>query len=273
MIIWLASYPKSGNTWVRAFLASYLYANSSETLFEKMSKIRAFPKKNYFEGIVKEEDIKKNPMIIFKYFIEAQKKYNQNKSLKIIKTHNFWGSIDGFDFSNLENTYGGIYIVRDPRSVAVSYAHHAKLSLEESVDALLNENRLGTNNEFYYEARSSWKSHYLSWMGSPAPKILIKYEDLIEEPFEQFKKILEFINKFLNKKIIIDDEKINKSINESSFDNLSKLEENRPFPEKLNDVKFFRKGLSEEWKKVLNPELAKKIEVSFIDEMKQLNYI
>ena len=102
MIIWLASYPKSGNTWVRAFLASYLYANSSETLFEKMSKIRAFPKKNYFEGIVKEKDIKKNPMMIFRYFIEAQKKYNQNKSLKILKTHNFWGSIDGHDFSNLD---------------------------------------------------------------------------------------------------------------------------------------------------------------------------
>ena len=273
MIIWLASYPKSGNTWVRAFLASYLYTNNSETLFEKMSKIRAFPKKNYFEGIVEEKDIKKNPMLIFKYFIEAQKKYNENKSLKILKTHNFWGSIDGHDFSNLENTYGGIYIVRDPRSVAVSYAHHAKLPLKESVDALLNENRLGTNNKFYYEARSSWKNHYLSWMGSPAPKILIKYENLIKEPFEQFQKILEFINKFLTKKIEINDEKIKKAIYESSFDQLSKLEQNQPFSEKLNDVKFFRKGLCEEWKTVLNPELIKKIEDSFSNEMKQLNYI
>ena len=110
-------------------------------------------------------------------------------------------------------------------------------------------------------------------MGSPVPKILIKYENLIEEPFEQFKKILEFINKFLDKKIIIDEQKIEEAINESSFKNLSKLEENQPFPEKLNDVKFFRKGISEEWKKVLNPVLVKKIEACFGDEMKKLNYI
>ena len=102
---------------------------------------------------------------------------------------------------------------------------------------------------------------------------LIKYENLIEEPFEQFKKILEFINKFLEKKIIIDKQKIEQAINESSFKNLSKLEENQPFPEKLNDVKFFRKGISEEWKKVLNPVLVKKIEDCFSDEMKKLNYI
>ena len=197
MILWLSSYPKSGNTWVRAFLASYLYSNSSETLFNKMSKIRAFPKKNYFQDIVKEDEIKKDKMMIFKYFIEAQKKYNQNKSLKIIKTHNFWGSTNGYEFSNIQNTCGAIYIVRDPRSVAVSFSHHANISLSESVEQLLNENRLGINDEIYYEARSSWKSHYLSWKGSPIPKILVKYEDLKKEPFQQFSSILDFINTIL----------------------------------------------------------------------------
>ena len=273
MIIWLASYPKSGNTWIRAFLASYLYSNSSETLFKKMSKIRAFPKKNYFLDIVEEEEIKKNKMLIFKYYIDAQKKYNQNKSLKIIKTHNFWGSINGYEFSNKHNTCGAIYIVRDPRSVAVSFAHHANVTLGESVEQLFNENRLGINDEYYYEARSSWKKHYLSWMNSPVPKILIRYEDLKKNPLHQFKLILEFINKFVSKKIEINNDKLKKSIKECSFDNLSKLEEKNFFSEKLNNIKFFRKGLNDEWKNTLDTELIYKIEKNFKDEMKELKYI
>ena len=175
MILWIASYPKSGNTWVRALLTNYI-SDGHENVLEKLNKISRFPNKNYFKNIVDIDLLKKDNMELFKYFIPAQEKINENKKLNIIKTHNFGGSIRGYPFSDLENTCGSVYIVRDPRSIAVSYAYHANITFEKSVDILLSENRIIINDKLYPEARMSWKIHILSWLNNPWPKVLIRYE-------------------------------------------------------------------------------------------------
>ena len=272
MIIWLTSYPKSGNTWVRAFLGNYLSSNL-ENPIDNIGKIKSFPKKKHFENIVEEVILKKDGLEIFKYFIDAQKKINENNKIHLIKTHNFYGSVKKSEFSNKENTAGFIYIVRDPRSVAVSYAYHEDISFNKSIEQMFNENRIAINDKFYYEARSSWKGHLLSWLGSPYPKLLIKYEDLKKNPFYNFKLILEFINRFLDKKIDINSQKIENIIKISSFDSLSKLENDIGFKEKLGKSNFFRKGDVDEWKNALSKNMIKTIEEKFYQEMKELNYI
>ena len=272
MILWLASYPKSGNTFVRALLSNYLN-NENKDIFTKMKGIQSFPKKKSFEGIVDDDLIKKDKNQLFKYFISAQKKINENNKLNLLKTHNFFGSINGYEFTNKENTAGAIYIVRDPRSVAVSYAHHADVSYEKSTELLLMEKRFGLNDGGYPEARMSWKIHFRSWLGCSFPKLLIKYEDLNKDTYNTFKKILIFTNQFLRNKIEIKEDKIKKNIEICSFNNLSKLENEIGFEEKEKSEKFFRKGENKEWEKVLAPELIKKIENNFFDELKELNYI
>ena len=114
MILWLASYPKSGNTWLRLLISNYLWLDSAN-IFDNLKNIPKFPKKNYFEGIVDEESLKKDSLEIFKHFIPAQEIINKNNELKILKTHNFAGSIKGYPFTNSKNSSGAIYIVRDPR--------------------------------------------------------------------------------------------------------------------------------------------------------------
>ena len=272
MILWLASYPKSGNTFVRALLSNYLN-NKDEDVFSKMNMIPSFPKKSNFKGIVEEDILKKDHMQLFKYFLSAQKKINENKNLNIIKTHNFFGSINGYKFTDKENTAGTIYIVRDPRSVAVSYAHHSNIPFKKSVDLLLSENRIGLNDGGYPEARMSWNIHLQSWLNCSIPKLLVKYEDLNKDTYNNFKKILIFINKFLKNKIEVNEEKIKKTIEICSFDNLSKLESKIGFREREKSEKFFRKGENNEWEKVLTPKLIRRIENSFLDELKKLNYI
>ena len=272
MILWLASYPKSGNTFVRALLSNYLN-NENKDVFKKMKGIQSFPKKNSFEGIVDESLIKKDKYQLFKYFLSAQKKINGNNKLNFVKTHNFFGSINGFEFTNKENTAGAIHIVRDPRSVAVSYAYHADISFEKSIDLLLMERRFGLNDGGYPEARMSWKIHFQSWLKCPFPKLLIKYEDLNKDTYNTFKRILIFINQFLKNKIEINDDKINKIIELCSFNNLSKLENKIGFDEREKNERFFRKGENKEWEKVLTPELIKKIENNFLNELKKLDYI
>ena len=273
MIMWLASYPKSGNTWVRALLTNYLYnENYKENAFSKLDMIKSFPQKYAFKGIVDELELEKNYMVLFRYFIEAQKKINKDKNLQIIKTHNISGSVNNFEFTDRENTLGSIYILRDPRSVAVSYAYHANISFEKSVEIMLDEKRITLHNKIYPEARSSWKVHLRSWLNHPMPKIIIKYEELEKNTHECFKSILIFINKFIKKKIDINDQKILNAVQNCSFDNLSKLENKLGFVEKGKNVNFFRKGKTDEWKTVLSSELIFKIEKEFSEELKEFKY-
>ena len=272
MILWLASYPKSGNTFVRALLSSYL-SNEDVDVFSKMKGIRSFPKKSSFKDIVDEDLLKKDHMQLFKYFLSAQNKINENNKLNFVKTHNFFGSTNGYEFTDKENTAGAIHIIRDPRSVAVSYAHHSDISFKKSVDLLLMENRIGLNDGGYPEARMSWKIHSRSWLNCSFPKLLVKYEDLNKDTYNNFKKILIFINQFLKNKIEINEEKIKKTIEICSFNNLSKLESKIGFKEREKNERFFRKGENKEWEKVLPPELIKRIENNSLDELKKLNYI
>lgn len=277
MIMWLASYPKSGNTWMRALLSCYLFEGHHKKdtdVFSKMQLINTFPAKKAFDKIVDENYLKKNRFEAFKYFIKAQEKINKIPKLHIIKTHNFCGAINGYNFTNKENTIGLIYIVRDPRSAAISYAHHAGVSYDKSVDIMLNEQRVVFYDNYYPEARSSWKTHFLSWAKYPSPRLLIKYEDLLKDTASVLKSTIIFLNQFLKEKIDISEEKILRVVDECKFDNLQMLEAKKGFNERgVNQEKFFRKGIKDEWQSLLSKKLMKKIEANFSDEMKELNYI
>ena len=283
MIIWIASYPRSGNTWVRSFLSTYLYGEKNSSVFENIKKIINFPNISHFKDIfeisefTQEEQKDKKKMDkrkfeISKHWITAQNKINLNNDITFLKTHNFGGSLEGNDFTNHENTLGFIYLVRDPRSVAVSNAHHNSISYDQSVKDLFDEKIFSTNEGNLLEFRSSWKVNYLSWKKRSYPKLIIRYEDLISDQYQYFKKILNFINDF--KKIQIDELKIKKTIELCKLENLSKLEEKVGFDERLKkEKKFFRKGLVDEWKSQLNKEQIKKIENTFFEEMKELKYL
>lgn len=277
MIIWLASYPKSGNTWMRALLSCYLfdkYHKKNQDVFSKMKLIKSFPIKSAFKGIVEEDDLKKDKMKLFKYFIKAQEKINKDPKLHIIKTHNFCGSTADSEFTNKKNTIGSIYIVRDPRAVAVSYAHHARISHEESVRLMMSESRISVHDKYYPEARLSWKTHLLSWLSYPSPRLLIRYEDMLADTAGILRSTINFINQFIKIKIEIDEKKISKVVEECKFDKLQKLENKIGFDEKENNPNnFFRKGKTNEWQEVLSEELTTKLTEKFSSEMKKLNYI
>ena len=197
MIFWIASYPKSGNTWLRTLISAYYYSIDGVYKKDLINHIGQFPEKRHFVGFSYDE---KSVIGTTDFWIEAQKKINKDKNLQIIKTHNISGSVNNFEFTDKENTLGSIYILRDPRSVAVSYAYHANISFEKSVEIMLDEKRITLHNKIYPEARSSWKVHLRSWLNHPMPKIIIKYEELEKNTHECFKSILTFINKFIKKK-------------------------------------------------------------------------
>ena len=275
MIFWLASYPKSGNTWIRSLLSTYENNETNDNVFLNLRTIKKFPNKSQFKDLLNfnllKESKLEDKLEICKKWILAQEKLNKISNFTILKTHNFGGSYNGSWFTDEKNTCGFIYIVRDPRSVAISSSHYENTSIEQSVKNLLDENLTATNPGNLLEIRSSWKNHYLSWKRRNFSKMIVRYEDLHNDTYNCFKKILDFLKKFKN--INIDENKILETIKICSFENLSLLEDQKGFEEKTKEKKFFREGRIDEWKNKLNKDLIKKIENNFYKEMKELKYL
>ena len=275
MIFWLVSYPKSGNTWIRSLLSTYENNETNDNVFLNLRTIKKFPNTSQFKDLLNFNLLKENKLEdkleICKKWILAQEKLNKISNFTILKTHNFGGSYNGSWFTDKKNTCGFIYIVRDPRSVAISSSCYENTSIEQSVKNLLNENLTATNPGNLLEIRSSWKNHYLSWKRRNFSKMIVRYEDLHNDTYNCFKKILDFLKKFKN--INIDENKILETIKICSFENLSLLEDQKGFEEKSKEKKFFREGRIDEWKNKLDKDLIKKIENNFYEEMKELKYL
>ena len=137
MIIWVASYPKSGNTWVRSLLSTYLYSKKGNFEFNVLSNIDAFPSKKYFEPFLTSfDDIKK----VSSFWLKAQSKINLNSDITFLKTHSALCSLENNPFTDKFNTKAVIYVVRDPRNVITSISNHYSLDMEEARRATHDKN-------------------------------------------------------------------------------------------------------------------------------------
>ena len=275
MIIWLASYPKSGNTWLRSFLVNYLNKRTSNFDLNLVEQIQKFPNLEFFNEF--NVNFNKFPEIV-KNWINMQELINLKKEFTYLKTHNAMCTINNYPFTNKLNTIGFIYLVRDPRDVVISYSHHINESIEYTFN-IMKQNSFaeathqGNSIKGTYEVMmGSWAEHYNSWKNySSVKKIIIKYEDLILNTYETFFKIINYLNKING--LSIDGEMIKKSIDNTSFKNLQNLEKKFGFKEKKKEGVFFRKGKSGNWKNELDKKIAFQIEQAFEEEMKELNYL
>jgi len=282
MIIWIASYPKSGNTWIRSLLTSYLYTDNGIFNFELLGKISQFPSKLHLEPFLKDfTDIKK----ISNYWIAAQERIKLfNNETIFLKTHSALCTLENNPFTNKNNTKAVIYVVRDPRNLITSFAHHYSLDIDKAFDFINDKNQMLLKNDYgkgdfgIATVLGNWPEHYKSWKNIKfAPLLIIKYEDLINDTKKTFGQVLNFLNNLID--INIDEKKIINTIESCDFDTLSKKEKEVGFDEavvsKINKKKlsFFHLGKKNDWKNLLDPNIEKKIRTSFQKEMLELGYI
>ena len=140
MIVWLASYPKSGNTLVRSMLASYFFSKEGLYNFDLIQNIKQFPNISLFENlginIRDEEEVIKN-------YIKVQNSFKKENSIEFLKTHSYLFNFHNkYPFTNLENSLGVIYIVRDPRNTVTSLAKFMSSSIEEASDIMIKRLQL-----------------------------------------------------------------------------------------------------------------------------------
>ena len=275
MIIWLASYPKSGNTYVRTLLSAYFFSKEGNFDFKNLKSIKQFPSKQLFKKIgVTTNDTNE----ILNNYIKAQEYINERAPLILLKTHSSMFNINNNTFTDFNNTLGVIYIVRDPRNVVSSFAHHYNLDLKESSNKMISDSLLGeSSDKKVFTYMFSWKNNYNSWKLFLKKKkyLLVKYENLIKKPKDELLKMLHFIFDLSNNKSSIDIQKVDNVINSTTFEKLKNLENKFGFEEKSSKMKnnFFNLGKQNKWQETLDKDIEKILINEFEEEMKELEYL
>jgi len=284
MILWIASYPKNGNTWLRTLLSAYYYSEDGVFNQTILKNIGQFPEKRHFVSFNYNS---KDVMGTTKLWIKAQEKINnEDKKLKFFKTHNIFGAVNNCKFTNKENSVGCIYIVRDPRNVITSLKNHYEMNDDQALKWMTN------SKQFIYDVEkvkqdgysdfqfiSSWSTNYQSWkIQREIPIKIIQYEDLLKETYTVFKDVIEFINKILNIKEKINKNKLKNCVSSTFFHKLKNEEKKNGFIEAVSSKKnkekipFFYLGPDNDWRKILDKNQQSKFTDIFKKDLKELGY-
>ncbi len=272
-LLWLASYPKSGNTWVRAFLENYVQDPPGpvdiNVLFKhSLDEAKAWRYAPYTNGrptieLSIEETCVLRPRVQADMAAKAH-------GTEFAKTHNFFGEYAGFPLQNPSVTAGAIYIVRNPLDVVISMAGYFGLNLDEAID-FMGEEMTGSlhDDENVSQVISSWSMNVRSWTEHEHEQMLvIRYEDMLDKPEKVFAKVVAFLG--MDK----DKNRLNKAIKFSSFDQLKAQEQKHGFIERQQTAQsFFREGRKNQWRQKLNDAQIKKIIDQHGDQMERFKYI
>ena len=278
MIIWIASYPKSGNTWIRSFITAYYFCDNGVFDISKLNLIADYPNKQFFRETVKQGEI-------HKHWESSQKDICDQKIAKFLKTHNSLITAFGYDFTKPKYSLGVIYIIRDPRNVITSVKNHNDLeSYDKALEFMQDENKVlqdypHLKNYAKTNIVNSWRINYQSWLSNKSfKKLIIRYEDMVKNPHQTFEKLVIFVNTLLGLKDKIDQKKLNNSIETTNFKSLQDIENQGKFGENVyslkdnRKIKFFYQGPKNDWKKNLDKSMIKKMNEYYQKDLKFFRY-
>jgi hypothetical protein len=252
-ILWLASYPRSGNTWLRAFLHNLL-RNPAEpydinrlqdfTLLENDARwYRRFDPRPAPE-LTKEEVAALRPKV-------QEAMTGASPDTIFVKTHNALLEDRGHPLVSVQLTAGAIYVVRNPLDVVLSYSAHFGVSVDAAIEAMTHPGTQSIANQehFVYEVFGSWSQNVESWTARPSPALLVlRYEDMLSEPRVAFRRVATFLG------LRTTADRLDRAIEHSSFDRLRAQERTSGFRERsLKSDRFFREGRSGQWRDLLTP--------------------
>ncbi|MEH6528066.1 MAG: sulfotransferase domain-containing protein [Sneathiella sp.] len=271
-IIWLASYPKSGNTWTRTFLHNFLLDPDTPTDINAIGKVTlADGSKKWYERVSGKSFESFTPKEIAELTPRVHEAFTKTRPGSVfVKTHSAIGSLYDTPLISLNYTAGAIYIVRNPLDVVISLARHYDANMDNAI-TMLNDPRtvLIKGDKTVDQIYGSWSSHVMSWAQlGKSQMVTVRYEDMLKFPKKTFGQITTYLGLKPSKKRLI------KAIKFSSFDTLKRQELEKGFRERPNDNdRFFRVGKAGQWKEILSDSQVDRIVTCHHDKMKEFGYL
>lgn len=268
-IHWLASFPKSGNTWVRALLYAYQFGTVSLQQMKGHVVGDQSPGAWFAASPVPWGLLTNDQKILIRYTAMMITAATNIQDSCIIKTHCANIRVNSVDLIPEELTGQSVYLVRDPRDVAVSYAHHMGIDMDESIKRMgnigcaLNHEEIGI-----VQPTGCWSTNVKSWYEDGSfERSIIRYEDLIKDAAYELTHILGCFYDDIE----VDQERVKYAVELCKFEKLKRMEEKDGFQEATKNGKFFRNGKST-WQEVLTNEQVKQIEADHGEWMVKMNY-
>jgi len=271
-IVWLASYPKSGNTWIRAFLHNLMLAAPSPHDINRLDELTGGDVDPALYARVAgrpAESLSVEEAIALRGRVQNSLADAATGS-RFVKTHSALLHIYGCNTIDMAVTAGAIYIVRDPRDVALSFAHHLGQSPERIVDLMATDNaHTDASAAMMPDVIGSWSQHVESWTGNPNPGLhVVRYEDMLRDTQKTFAGVARFLG------IEVAPSRLTAALRNSSFKALAEQEKRRGFRERSGHAeRFFRKGVAGGWRRDLDPGLARAIEQRHRAQMQRFGYL
>ena len=270
-IVWLASYPKSGNTWLRVFIANYLADSAEPVSINQVHELGTGDALlEHYRAVVGmgldvtdvASTMRLRPKVL-------QGIVSNGADVNLVKTHNIRNTAWGVELIPPQYTRSAIYVMRNPLDMVLSYARHYGLSHEKATEAICHPgNGLAADKRAVGQLLCSWGEHVACWTHSaPYPLLVLRYEDLLLKPEPEFARVIEHFG------MKVDKERLKRSIQHSSFDQLQQQEKQQGFIKRRDgDYTFFGRGQSGVWRDELAPELVKYIRQRNKRMMKKYGY-
>jgi len=275
-IVWIVSYPKSGNTWFRTVLANLLSDGDNPVDINELDLSPIASSRLHFDEYsgVSSSDLSFEEIEGIQAETYRELSY-ETEGLLFRKVHDIWKrNKDGREIFPADVTKAVIYIIRNPLDIVISYAFHSNRSFEEIV-AQMNDIDMGLCNKpgkLFNQLKQelgNWSMHVKSWTeDSGLPVHIVKYEDLLNDPEKSFRKAFQFSG------IQFNPVQLQKAIEFSSFEKLSENEIRSGFKEKpIKMEKFFRSGVAGQGKELLSPEVVIQLKEIHQEMMRKFGYV
>lgn len=274
-IYWLASYPKSGNTWLRTFLRNLIEDGDQPADINDLKTGNIASSRGWLDEVLGFDTAELDPDEVDRLRPVVYRWSLRDDPIGYHKIHDaYTTTLDGEPLVSREATLGALYLLRNPLDVAPSYANHNHSSIDDAItrmsapDHALCKSRKSLPNQVR-QRLLTWSEHVLSWVDAPALNVeVIRYEDLLNDPLATFTRAARFLQ------LPDDTARIEKAIRFSDFKVLARQEEEQGFRERPPKTeRFFRQGKSGDWRDRLTPEQVARIVAGQGEVMRRFGYL